>query len=310
MAYYESETRGRLSFAQVNNTLLTLIAVNMVIFVILLFIQAVFHLRVGSQAEAMQTFQENVLSWVALPANLNTLLHRPWTLLTHMFTHIDVWHAVGNMIWLWFFGFILQDLTGNQKIIPVYIYSALGGALVFLLAYNFLPVLRPGVGIATAIGASAGVMGIAAAATVIAPTYKVFPILNGGIPLWIVTALYLIIDLAGIAGSGMGAHLAHLGGALTGYFFVLSFRRGYDWGGWMNRFFTWVNELFNPDRPRKTASPRDQLYYQARRAPYKKTPNITEQRIDEILDKINQRGYHSLSSEEVELLKRASGKGS
>ena len=39
--------------------------------------------------------------------------------------------------------------------------------------------------------------------------------------------------------------------------------------------------------------------------PFKKIPNITQKRIDEILDKINQQGYRYLTNEEKEILKRA-----
>jgi hypothetical protein len=40
--------------------------------------------------------------------------------------------------------------------------------------------------------------------------------------------------------------------------------------------------------------------------PFKKANIITQQRIDEILDKISQKGYHSLTEDEKEMLKRAS----
>jgi hypothetical protein len=51
---------------------------------------------------------------------------------------------------------------------------------------------------------------------------------------------------------------------------------------------------------------KEQLFYKSETRPYKKTPNVTQQRIDDILDKINQKGYHYLTEEEKELLKRAS----
>ena len=43
------------------------------------------------------------------------------------------------------------------------------------------------------------------------------------------------------------------------------------------------------------------------RKPYHKTSNVTQQRVDEILDKINQKGYHFLTDEEKNILKRAAG---
>jgi hypothetical protein len=223
-----------------------------------------------------------------------------------MFVHTVLWHIFGNMLWLWMFGYILQDLTGNRKIFPVFLYGALGGALAFVLAYNLAPGLRAAVHVQTALGASAGIMAIAVAATFISPGYRIFPMLAGGIPLWIITGIYLIIDLATIPGGNTGGHIAHLAGAFTGFLFMFSFRRGYDWGEWMNNFWDWFTNLFNPDKPKKGVLVKQELFYKSTAKPFKKTPNVTEQRINEILDKINQKGFSSLSDEEKDLLKRAS----
>src|SRR5437764_6798776 len=117
---------------------------------------------------------------------------RPWTIITHMFVHdtISVWHILANMLWLWAFGYILQDLTGNRKLVPIFIYGALGGALAYILAFNLITPLKQSLSVAEAYGASAGIMGIAIATTTIAPGYRIFPMLNGGIPLWVITVLY------------------------------------------------------------------------------------------------------------------------
>ena len=303
MAYHEKEYQKRLSLAQSKNALITLISINLVLFVILAFIQAIYRLQYG--AEAVSLFNEKVVKWFALSADYHQILARPWTIFTHMITHIDVWHIIGNMLWLWFFGYILHDLTGNRKIFPLFIYGGLAGALAFVLAYNFFPGLNENVQVQTALGASAGVMAIAAAVTTISPGFRIFPMLNGGIPIWIITVLYLIIDLANIPLSNPGGHIAHLAGALTGFLFVYFFRRGHDWGQWMNTAYDWFNNLFNPEKPAKGKSVKQELFYRSSAKPFKKTPNVTAQRVDEILDKINQRGYDSLSEEEKELLKRA-----
>ena len=139
----------------------------------------------------------------------------------------------------------------------------------------------------------------------VAPGYRIFPMLNGGIPLWVLTALYAIIDLATIPLSNPGGLIVHLAGAFTGFLFIFFLRRGYDWSDWMSNFFDWVNNLFNPDKPKQGKPIKEELFYKATSKPYKKTPNITQQRIDEILDKINQKGYHLLTEEEKELLKKS-----
>jgi membrane associated rhomboid family serine protease len=305
MPYQEKEYKRRLSLGQRSNALITLIAINLSMFVIFGFIKALYILRYEEVDEATRYFNQNILSWIALPADTDMLLRRPWTLLTHFFIDHNIWRVLGNMLWLWVFGYILQDLTGNRKIFPIYLYAALAGGTGFILALNFLPSLQPHLPSALLMGASAGIMGIAVAATTLAPGFRVFTMLNGGIPVWIITAIYLIIDVVTMR-NNPGEHVAHLAGAATGFFFIFSFRKGYDWGGWMNNLYDWWNDLFNPDRPRKGNSRKKELFYKSQRKPFHKTPNVTSQRVDEILDKISQHGYNSLTDEEKELLKKAS----
>ena len=75
----------------------------------------------------------------------------------------------------------------------------------------------------------------------------------------------------------------------------------------MNQFFNWVANLFNPEKKEWKKTAKKEFYYNTKGTqPYKKVANITQKRIDEILDKINQQGYKFLSDEEKEILKRAS----
>ena len=306
MAYPEKQYRQRISLGESNNALTMLIIVNLVVFVILTFIQVFFYFIYREDGQADALFQERILKWFVLPADPGELASKPWTVITYMFSHTRVLHILGNTLWLWAVGYILQDLTGPKKIFPIFIYGGLAGALAFLLSYNLFPGLQSQAPNSVLLGASAGIMAIAVATTMIAPRYRIFPMLNGGIPLWVITVLYLVVDLATIPRNNAGGHIAHLGGALMGFIFMVMYRRGYDWSEWMSNFFDWVNNLFNPDKPRKGKSVKEQLFYKSETRPYKKTPNVTQQRIDDILDKINQKGYHFLTEEEKELLKRAS----
>ncbi|HEU4575371.1 MAG TPA: rhomboid family intramembrane serine protease [Chitinophagaceae bacterium] len=302
MSYYKEDYRRRLSIGSENSSLIALIAINLTVFVIFAFIKVIYffsHIPI-------EYYYKNVLNWFTLPADFDTFMSRPWTLITHMFLHDSVWHVFANMLWLWAFGYIMQDLTGNKKLIPIYIYGGLAGAVAFMLAFNIFTVLKPELPVATALGASAGVMAVAVSTTMVAPDYRIFPMLNGGIPLWVLTLLFVIIDFATIPYNNTGGHIAHIAGGFMGFMFIFLLRRGYDWSEWMNNFFDWVNNLFNPDKPKKGRSIRNELFYKTGKQPYKKTPNITQQRIDEILDKISQKGYHFLTEEEKELLKRAS----
>lgn len=306
MSYYQQQNRHRLSIGQDGNALTLLIAINLVVFVILAFIKVIYYF---SQSEAgIAAFDRDIFRWVALPADPATFLTRPWTLITHMFVHDtgSVWHILANMLWLWAFGYILQDLTGNRKLIPVFLFAALAGAAAYMAAYNFIPPLKEHLAGATACGASAGIMGIAIATTTLAPGYRIFPMLNGGIPLWVITVLYLIIDLATIPYNNPGGHIAHIAGAAMGFVFMRRLQAGKDWSTGINSFFDWATNLFNPDRPRKGGSAKSQLFYKARVQPFRKTISVTQQRVDEILEKIHQKGFHALTDDEKEVLKRAS----
>ena len=153
--------KKRMTLGQDGNALVLLLASIAIIFCIFQFIYLVYYLSGWNEA----AYFKNVYGWFQLPADPERLMYRPWTILTYMFIHFKVWHLIGNLIWLWAFGYILQDLTGNRKLIPIFIYGGLAGALVFVLSYNLFPRLVPAAPLATLEGASAGVMAIAIATT-------------------------------------------------------------------------------------------------------------------------------------------------
>jgi membrane associated rhomboid family serine protease len=294
--------KKRMILGQDGNALVLLLAILAIVFCIFKFIYLVYDLSNLNKA----AYDQNVLGWFRLPADPGKLMTRPWTILTYMLLHVGVWHLLGNLLWLWAFGYILQDLTGNRKLIPIFIYGGLAGAFVFILSYNIFPRLTsvaPGV---TLEGASAGVMAIAIATTALAPDYRIFPMINGGIPLWVLAIIFVIIDFALIPESNTGGHIAHLGGAAMGFLFIYQLRKGRDWSLWMNQFYDWITNLFNPDKKNWKKTAKSDYYYNVKGTqPYKKIPNITQKRIDDILDKINQQGYRFLTDEEKEILKRA-----
>lgn len=304
MPYTQKKYRQRIALGQSGNALTMLIAVSLVVFVGLAFMEAVWFYRFPKET-APALYYRNVLGPFIVPAGAESLLHKPWTLITHMFVHDNIWKVFANMLWLWTFGYIMQDLTGNRKIIPVFIYGAVGGAIAFILAYSFLPSLKTAAPVASVYGASAGVMAVAVSTTLISPQYRIFPLIAGGLPLWALTALYVISDLAIVSISDTGTLINHVAGAFTGFLFVFFLKNGYDWSEWMSNFFDWITNLFNPDKPRKGIAAKDELFYKNDVPPYSKTMNVTQERVDEILDKIGQHGYDRLTEEEKELLNRA-----
>lgn len=298
------QPRKRFTLGDDGNALVGLVTINIIFFLLLMVIKVVFNFfQAGSGS-----FYQDVVQYFEMPAQLVTLSERPWTFLIYMFTELNVIRLISNMLWLWAFGYILQELTGNKKLIPIYIYGGLLGALVFILANYSIPSLRPAIGGAQSwlMGGGAATMAVACATTMLAPDYRFFRNLGGGIPIWVLTLVYILIDFAGVASDSAAYSLAHLGGAAAGFLFVFLLRKGYDGSVWMNKLYYWFMNLFNPNKKNADGNIREKVFYNADgRKPYKKTSNVTQQRVDEILDKINQKGYHFLTDEEKNILKRA-----
>ena len=302
MQSYKNSTR-KILLGQDNNALVFLFAVNMLMFVIVNFIKVVYYLSEIPD----EFFYRQVLNWFSLPAQTDVFLTRPWTLVSAMITHHSVWQLISSMLWLWCFGFILQDLAGNNKLIPVYIYGGIVGSISFLLMNNMVPVLASRVeSVAPLLGAGSAVMAIAVATTTLAPDYRIFPLINGGIPLWVITLIFVAIDFATLAGSNAGIGAGHLVAGLTGYFYIRQMRRGSDWGAWMNQLAQWLDDLFNPEKKQRKQSSSEKHFYKADKKPFEKKAQLTQQRLDAILDKINQEGYQFLTEEEKAFLKKAS----
>ena len=130
----------------------------------------------------------------------------PWLIFSHMFTHIGVFHLLFNMLILYWFGRIAADLVGDHRMLPLYLYSGLSGALIYLLT---APLIYPGG--SNLHGASAAIMGIVAAAGMTAPDYQMRLLLLGDVRLKYIVAALLLLYIAGIANlDNVGGHFAHL----------------------------------------------------------------------------------------------------
>jgi membrane associated rhomboid family serine protease len=304
MGVMQQNRRNSILLGADNNALVWLIVINAVVFVLISFIKIIYVL---ADAGGLPQFYTQVLDWITLPAQAGKLFARPWTIFTYMITHDSVWGLISTLLWLWGFGYILQDLTGNKKIIPLYIYGGLAGALFFVLTFYTFPALRANIGaVHPMVGGGAAVMTIAIATTTFAPNYRLLPMLNGGIPLWVLTLIFVAFDYATVASGNAGTAVAHLAGAGVGYLYVKQLQKGRDPGAWMISLTNWINDLCNPDKKYNKPSIKQQIFYKTTKKPFEKMSRFSQQRLDEILDKINEDGYSSLSNDEKEFLKKAS----
>ncbi len=308
MSFYDREYSHRVSYNTGVSPLIILIAISMILFVMLALFRAFTVVQYPQGSDINTVFTQNILNWFVLSSDPENLLARPWTVFSFAFIYVGVWALFSNLFWLWAFGHILTDMTGSRKLIPVFLYGTTAATIAFLMVYNLVPSFKENAGAGFLNGGGPAILAVAIATTALNPRHKLFPMLNGGISLWIVTLLYLIIVLATIPESNPAVYAAYIFAGITGYFFIFFQQRGYDTSAWMNKLYDWVTTLFEPKKADSNLTPihKSTLFYNATKPPYRKTQNLTQQKLDEILDKMNKTGgYENLSEEEKDLLKRA-----
>lgn len=305
MGISERNYDARLSFGTRVNPLVILIAISMIFFVVLAFFKAITYLRFDQGADISGYFNENILSTLALSPKIGVALSKAWTFLTYSFVQQNVWELFANMLWLWCFGYIFIDITGNKKLVPLFIYATIFSGLVYVLVSKSMhPETHA---LPYFCGSGACILAIAVAATTISPNYKLLPMVGGGISLWIVTLIYTVVDFATIPPGVPALYFSQLTGALVGFLFIFLLRKGYDGSEWMNRLYDWFMNLFNPEKNEARRKIKATQFYKASGAPFTKAAKLTEQRLDAILDKMNQSGgYENLTQEEKDFLQRAS----
>ena len=248
------------------------------------------------------------MAYIDLPSDIGELLHRPWTLLTYMYVHYDVWHILFNMLWFYWFGNIFLQYFTPKQMGGLYLLGGLAGALFYVAAYNIFPYFADKQGMMC--GASAAIMAVVLAITVRVPDYKVNLLFLGAVSLKYIAAVTILIDLFSMTSANAGGHIAHIGGAVMGILFTQFWKRGKDLTRPVNAVIDAIVTLFS--RPRfkvhrqphtasshSTASshrrPESDYEYNAR-----KKREMEE--IDTILDKIKKSGYSALTEEEKKRL--------
>ena len=274
------------------NKLNRLIYINVAVF---LFLSAISIITYLFNNEA---FSMKVLRLFAVPASLKTLAMKPWTLITYMFTHKDILHILFNMLWLYWFGRIFLEYLDQRKLVAVYILGGISGAIVYVLSFNIFPVFTSLIPESVAIGASASVMAIVVAIAAYVPNYPVHLLLIGRVKIiWIAVGIFVLTSFMDFSVNS-GGKLAHMGGALFGYLYIVNLRKGKDPGRTLNRIIDSIASLFKARKEKmKVSYSRKKTDYE-----YNKAKAERQEKIDKILDKISKGGYDSLTKEEKDLL--------
>lgn len=297
----------RNAFDRHNNAHVQLIIINVVIFLAMVLLYALFTVT------KFDTGWSVVEKIFMLPPRFADFVSRPWTLLTYAFAHNwrDIWHIVWNMLALYWFGRLLIEYLGNDKLIAVYVLGALAGGILYLMMFNFIPFYVERSGFSGLIGASAAVYAVMMAIVTLLPDYTMYLLIFGPVKIKYIALFFVVASLIGIVGNNDGGNLAHLGGLLIGFIYTKQLQAGVNWGSWITATLDWFKGLFSP-------SPKVKVSYRkaepARKtaagtsAPKQSFNKATQEEIDAILDKISDKGYESLTKEEKEKLFNASKK--
>ncbi len=255
-------------FSPLNGIVVNLIWVNVLLFIIL---------------KIISFFPGGILVTESLTFDpVKSYLLYFYTFLTNIFVHEGFMHLLGNMLWLYFIGTILENLIGEKHILRLFLWGGLSGTFLYAL------VLQISGDSNMLLGASGGIAALLIGSAMIAPTYSVF--LFGIVQIelkWIVIVKIAYDIIALLLHANFGGNLAHLGGYLFGLAYITEVK-----GMWN---FPNIKFPSKNSKPKRTAK----VNINSNSAP-------SQQEIDAILDKISANGYDSLNAKEKEKLFSAS----
>ena len=239
---------------------------------------------------------------------------RFWTAVTYMFVHGDLLHLCANMLMVWFVGRQVLALLGARHFLNVYFLSGLVGAAAELVVQAY----AAGTTSYSIIGASASAFGLVLALAVMFPDemitsliYFIFPV---RLRLWTLAMImtgvslalgvfFLFFDVEG----ARWANFAHVGGALTGWYYMRLLGYGSRFAipgerSWSGQENTRRREMVRARHRRLSVN----LEMEPTVKPRDSSADIIRDEVDPILEKISDHGIGSLTDDERRILERAS----
>lgn len=176
--------------------------------------------------EKRQEFDEKLGDIFSLRYGYSPLKKNYIATFTCMFLHGSVMHLVGNMVFLWFVGSLLEVGVGWRRFVPGYLVTGVCASLLFGIAYP--SEMGPLVGASGAIAGLMGAYGLIFGRVQIKIFYSLgFYFDYAKVPGWALFPFWLaneFIQLYGNTGSNV-AYMAHVGGLLSGAAFGLAQKR-------------------------------------------------------------------------------------
>ncbi|MBO6880501.1 rhomboid family intramembrane serine protease [Winogradskyella sp.] len=248
----------------------------------------------------------NSLSYLSLPSSFSNFLYKPWSIITYGFAHYDFFHILLNLLVLYFISRMLLNLFRPKMALNIYLLGIIVGGLAFLFVYNVLPkgfiINAPPL-----VGASAGISALLIFLGAYMPETEV-RLIFFNIKLKYIAIALVAMDILGLFGWNQGGNVAHLGGALLGYFYAIKLKEGKDIGSGFERAMDTLAGWFKPKSNLKTVHRNKPKGTYAGKTKEEFQTFNDQKKVDLILDKISKSGYESLTAEEKEFLFKAGKK--
>lgn len=245
------------------------------------------------------TLEFNYPDWLEISWNFHKAIKFSWTFLTYAFLHAGFWHLLTNMMVLNFSSRLFLTFFSQKQFLGLYFLSAIFSGICFIFFSYYSGIEKP------LVGASGAIMAILVATTAYQPLMVVNLALFGNVKLYILTGIILLKFFLDI-GLNTGGHIAHFGGAFFGIIYIKLLQSGTDLSTIITTIVDFFVNLFQP----KKSTPFKKVHVNPKKTSVKSQSKIvvkdkTQQQIDEILDKISQSGYDSLTTDEKEFLFKA-----
>ena len=240
-----------------------------------------------------------LLTWLSNISDWRIILLEPWRLVTYMFLHAtsEPMHIIMNMLYLFFWGRLVEQQLGTVNFLLLYLGSGIGGAVFDM----FISQLAMPISI---IGASGAVYGVMVGFAVLFPELPINLIFLKPIRTKFLVWGLILLDILFLGSQDGVARLVHIGGALSGFIIVRSQRKGYLIPFSFSDLRKWVGSFYKSwsVKPLKNETVEEAVIVG------NEEEMASRDELDIILDKVAKYGYDILSEEEKKKLFKLSKK--
>ena len=175
------------AWSKENNALVKIILINVIIFIVASFIEVFLTLSGAGNLFKL------IINKLMLPASFTSFIIQPWSLISYFFLHLNFTHILWNMLFLYWFGKIIQDNIGNNAVISLYVLGGIIGGLSYMALFNIIPYYENRISESLMLGASAGVFSIVAGSATLLPNYTFYLLFLGPVRIKYIALFYIAL---------------------------------------------------------------------------------------------------------------------